>query len=342
MGGDRGVEVTVPAAARVLNRRKDLVLTLVGDRDRIKPRLAQLNKAERDRLQVLHTDLAISDGDRPESILRTARESSMFLAAELVKSGDAQAMVSAGNSGALLMAGRHLLKTIPGIQKPAMVATIPGAARQCLLLDVGANPECDAGQLFEFAVMGSVLAESLNSAPAKVGLLNIGAEIYKGTEAVREAAERLENCPAIRYAGFIEANDIYRGQADVVVCDGFVGNVTIKASEGVANVIRNVLYHKPAAGWITRLSRFFSASIVHSLTMQINPERFNGACLLGLQGNVVKSHGNASVLGFSHAILAAASEIDHQVPHLIGDKVGAIMASSNSEHGSQEPGGNHS
>ena len=328
MGGDRGVGTTVPAAARILARRKDLELVLVGDSDRIEPLLSRVPAANRDKLRVLHTDLEVGDEDLPGSVLRTARESSMFIAADLVKSGDAQAMVSAGNSGALLMIGRHLLKTIPGIHKPAMVATLPGAAKQCFLLDVGANPECDAQHLFEFAVMGSVLAESLNKAPARAGLLNIGAEHYKGTEAIREAAEKLERCPAIDYVGFIEANEIYNGQADVVVCDGFVGNVTIKASEGVANVFRNVLYHKAGTALLNRVSRFFSVSIINTLTMQFNPERFNGACLLGLQGNIVKSHGNASVVGFCHAILEAANEIDHQVPRLIADRVEAIMATA--------------
>ncbi len=328
MGGDRGVGITVPASARILTRRKDLELVLVGDSDRIEPLLSRVPAANRDKLRVLHTDLEVGDEDLPGSVLRTARESSMFIAADLVKSGDAQAMVSAGNSGALLMIGRHLLKTIPGIHKPAMVATIPGAAKQCFLLDVGANPECDAQHLFEFAVMGSVLAESLNKAPARVGLLNIGAEHYKGTEAIREAAEKLERCPAIDYVGFIEANEIYNGQADVVVCDGFVGNVTIKASEGVANVFRNVLYHKAGTALLNRISRIFSVSIINTLTMQFNPEQFNGACLLGLQGNIVKSHGNASVVGFCHAILEAANEIDHQVPRLIADRVEAIMATA--------------
>lgn len=328
MGGDRGVGVTVPAAGRILARRSDLELVLVGDSDRIEPLLSRIPAGNRSKLRVLHTDTAVADEDPPGSVLRSARESSMFLAADMVKSGDAQAMVSAGNSGALLMIGRHLLKTIPGIHRPAMVATIPGASKQSFLLDVGANPECDAQHLFEFAVMGSVLAESLNRAPARVGLLNIGAEHYKGTEAVREAAEKLEKCRAIDYVGFIEANEIYQGQADVVVCDGFVGNVTIKASQGVANVIRNALYHKAGPAFLNRISRFFSAPIINSLTMQINPERFNGACLLGLQGNVVKSHGNASVLGFCHAILEAANEIDNQVPRLIANKVETIMATA--------------
>ena len=320
--------MTVPAAARVLARSSNLELVLVGDSERIEPLLSRVPGATREKLRVLHTGVAIADEDRPESVLRAGRESSMFLAADMVKSGDAQAMVSAGNSGALLMIGRHLLKTIPGIHKPAMVATIPGASKQSFLLDVGANPECDAQHLFEFAVMGSVLAESLNRSPARVGLLNIGAEHYKGTEAVREAAERLGNCPAIDYVGFVEANELYRGLAEVVVCDGFVGNVTIKASEGVANLIRNVLYHKSGSSLVSRISKYFSAGIVNRLTTQINPERFNGASLLGLQGNIVKSHGNASVLGFCNAILEAASEIDHQVPRLIANKVEAIMATA--------------
>ncbi len=328
MGGSRGAGVTVPAAARILARRSDIELVLVGDRGQIDPLLARVPAGDRGKLEVLHTESTVADEDRPESVLRAARESSMFLAADMVKDGAAQAMVSAGNSGALLMIGRHLLRTIPGIHKPAMVATIPGAARQCFLLDVGANPECDARHLFEFAVMGSVLAESLNRVPARVGLLNIGAEHYKGTEAVREAAGKLTRCRAIDYVGFIEANEIYRGQADVVVCDGFVGNVTIKASEGVANVIRNALRRETGSALRDRISGFFSASTLNMLTMQINPERFNGACLLGLQGNIVKSHGNASELGFCRAILEAANEIDHQVPRLIADRVGAIMAAA--------------
>ncbi len=320
--------VTVPAASRILERRGDFELVLVGDRGRIDPLLARVPQSQRRKLGVLHTGQEISDDDRPESVLRGARESSMFLAADMVKSGEAQAMVSAGNSGALLMIGRHLLKTIPGIQRPAMVASIPGAGRQAFLLDVGANPECGAQHLFEFAIMGSALAESVNRAPAKVGLLNIGAEHYKGTEAVRAAAAKLERCAAIDYVGFVEANEIYRGLADVVVCDGFVGNVTIKASAGVANVIRNVLYHKSGPRLLNSISRIFSASIINSLTTQINPERFNGACLLGLQGNIVKSHGNTSVLGFCQAILEAASEIDGQVPHLISTKVEAVLAAA--------------
>ncbi len=328
MGGEGGAEVTVPAAARILAQRDDLELVLVGDRERIEPLLGGLPGRDRDRLRLAHAELSISDAERPGAALRNARNSSMFLAVDMVKRGEAGAMVSAGNSGALLMIGRYLLKTIPGIHKPAMVATIPGATRQSLLLDVGANPECGAEQLFEFAVMGSVLAESVQRAPARVGLLNIGVEQYKGAGAVREAAARLAECPAIDYAGFVEANEIYHGPADVVVCDGFVGNVTIKASEGVANVIRELLQQRAAPGLAGRESGHCPDSVTRALTMRINPERFNGACLLGLQGSIVKSHGNASELGFSHAILEAANEIDYQIPRLIADKVEQIMASA--------------
>lgn len=252
----------------------------------------------------------------------------MYKSVELVKTGAAQAMVSAGNTGALLMIGRHLLKTITGIQKPAMVATIPGASRQCYLLDVGANPECDAQQLFEFAVMGSVLAESLLKEPARVGLLNIGSEHYKGTNEVQAAAALLNACPSVNYIGFIEANALFEGRADVVVCDGFVGNVTIKCSAGVANVVKKLLSEPLAGNWLRRITDVFSAPLRYRLDQQINPHRFNGASLLGLQGSIIKSHGNASIEGFAYAIRQAVLEVENAVPKLIAQKVATIMAQS--------------
>jgi glycerol-3-phosphate acyltransferase PlsX len=241
------------------------------------------------------------------------------LAVELAEKGSVQAMVSAGNTGALLMAGRHLLKTIPGIQKPAIVATLPGLSKPTYLLDVGANPDCTQQQLFEFAVMGSVLAESINGHPAKVGLLNIGSERHKGTGEVKGAAEMLHGCAAINYLGFVEANDLFRGKADVVVCDGFVGNVTIKSSAGVANVVNDLL---------TSMGSDRNDELIDQIREQINPQRFNGAILLGLQGSIVKSHGNATLEGFCHAIYQAVKEVEQNVPHLIAKKVAAIMGST--------------
>lgn len=325
MGGDGGLSVTLPAAAQALQTNSELQLYLVGDEIQIARSLPLFTATSRERLQIVHAPDTILDEDKPGTVLRSGKQSSMYKSVELVKTGAAQAMVSAGNTGALLMIGRHLLKTIPGIQKPAMVATIPAAARQCYLLDVGANPECDAQQLFEFAVMGSVLAESLLHEKARVGLLNIGSEQYKGTNEVQAAAALLKACPAIDYVGFIEANALFEGHADVVVCDGFVGNVTIKCSAGVANVIKRMLSEQIKKSWLSRVASFFSISLRDQLSQQINPHRFNGASLLGLQGSIIKSHGNATIEGFAYAIRQAMIEVENTVPKLIAQKVAAIV-----------------
>lgn len=327
MGGEGGALLTVPAALRALQSSNDLHLTLVGDRQQIEPLLASARSAEAGaRVEVLHTDSVVSDEDLPRNVLRSGRDSSMFSAVELVQRGEVQAMVSAGNTGALLMIGRHLLKTIEGIHKPAIVATIPGTTQQTYLLDVGANPEVDAQHLFEFAVMGSVLASSLTGKGAKVGLLNIGAEHFKGTDEVRKAAEMLERCKDLDFIGFVEANALFEGSADVVVCDGFVGNVTIKTSAGVANVLRKFLAEELEHSLVTRLAGQFPSSMFNRLAQRIDPQRFNGASLLGLQGSIVKSHGNANQEGFFRAIQQAEREIEHDVPRLIAKKVAAIMA----------------
>lgn len=329
MGGKGGAELTVPAALRALNHSQDLHLTLVGDRQRIEPLLTAVTQpGVRDRLHVQHAAAVVSDEDLPRNVLRSGRDSSMFQAVELVEQGKVQAMVSAGNTGALLMIGRHLLKTISGIHKPAMVANIPGSTQQTFLLDVGANPEVSAQHLFEFAVMGSVLAGSLNGSPARVALLNIGAEYFKGTDEVREAAAMLERCSALDYIGFVEANALFAGVADVVVCDGFVGNVTIKSSAGVANVLRDFLAEELEHSLVTRLSGQFSSSLFNRLAQRIDPQRFNGASLLGLQGSIVKSHGNATAEGFYRALQRAEREVELDVPRLIAKKVAAIMAAN--------------
>lgn len=324
MGGDGGAKLTVPAAIQALSKFPDIVLSLVGDQDQINSLFPENSQACA-RLQVVHAPDVIADEDNPGNVLRSAKQSSMYLATKLVKNEQVQAMVSAGNTGALLMIGRHLLKTIPGIHKPAIVATIPGASRQTYLLDVGANPDCSAQQLFECAVMGSVLAESLDESPARVALLNIGAEQYKGTDEVRHAAERLQQCPQVNYVGFVEANELFEGLADVVVCDGFVGNVTIKSSAGVANVVKKLLAGNLEGNFTLDSS---STSVVTRLAAQINPQRFNGASLLGLQGSIIKSHGNATEEGFVYAIQQAVTEIENTVPQLIAEKVASIIAAN--------------
>lgn len=328
MGGDRGLDLTIPACLQALQYNTDLYLLLVGDENRMQPLLHGVPVDLQERYSVVHTEESITDDDKPGNVLRSGRQSSMFKAAEIVKQEGAAAMVSAGNTGALLMVGRHLLKTLPGIQKPAMVATLPGATRQTYLLDVGANPECDSQQLFEFAVMGAVLAESLLGEEVTVGLLNIGSEQFKGTHEVQQAARLMASCPELNYEGFIEANDLFAGAADVVVCDGFVGNVTIKSSAGVANVVSQLIDNQLQESLFTRLSGYSSTSMLSRLSSQINPQRFNGASLIGLQGSVIKSHGNATSEGFFYAIQQAIREIENSVPQLIADKVAAIMQSN--------------
>ncbi len=326
MGGDGGVELTVPATIRALELNPDFSAYLVGDQHLIEPILATISDDLRNRIKLIHTLEFIGDEDKPANVLRSARESSMHKAVELLQSGDAQAMVSAGNTGALLMIGRHLLKTIPGIQKPALVTAIPGSSQQSYLLDVGANPECNARQLLEFAVMGSVLAESLGCSTPKIALLNIGAEIHKGTDEVREASTLLEQSGNLNYIGFVEPNDLFEAKADVVVCDGFVGNVTINASAGVANVVQHMLQDEITAQGHNLGEANYPEGLLQSLAERINPHRFNGASLLGLQGSIVKSHGNATSEGFSYAIQEAVNEIENAVPQLIAEKVAAIMA----------------
>ncbi len=328
MGGDGGVKVTLPACLQAMESNSGLLVYLVGDNDQIEPYLTSISPTVASRIQVEHTAETIGDDDKPANILRSGKQSSMYKAVELLKTEQVEATVSAGNTGALLMIGRHLLKTISGIQKPAMVASIPAATKQCYLLDVGANPECNAQQLFEFAVMGSVLFESLQGQTAKTGLLNIGSEQFKGTGEVRKAGRRMSRCSAFNYVGFIEANELFEGNADVVVCDGFVGNVIIKTSAGVANVVKKLL-SSPAFSESGKDEKTVKrAKLFGHLSEQINPHRFNGASLLGLQGSIVKSHGNATVEGFAYAISQAVKEVDNAVPQLIREKVAAIIEAS--------------
>jgi len=328
MGGDGGVRVTLPASLRALELNSDLSVTLVGDKSQIEPYLDSTSATLADRISIDHTLDVISDDDKPAHVLRSSKTSSMYKAVQLLQDGRVEAMVSAGNTGALLMIGRHLLKTVSGIQKPAIVASIPSVTRQCFLLDVGANPIVDTQQLFEFAVMGSVLAESLQGEIAKVGLLNIGSEKFKGTKGVRDAGTLMDRCPAFDYVGFIEANELFEGRADVVVCDGFVGNVIIKTSAGVANVVKKLLSSQIITGSASSAEDESKANLFKSLSEQINPHRFNGASLLGLQGSIIKSHGNATIEGFVCAIQQAVREAENAVPELIREKVAAIIEAS--------------
>lgn len=327
MGGDTGPSVTVPASISALRRHGSLSLVLVGDSTQIEPHLQKLSPDERERLQVVHTHEIISNQSRPDSILRSGRQSSMFKAVELVQTGAVQACVSAGNTGALLMAGRHLLKNIPGIEKPALMAVVPAtsAASHTFLLDVGANTECSARQLFQFALMGSVLVTAMTGREkARVALLNIGAEDYKGRPEIREAAALLASSSALEYSGFIEGNQLFDGRADVIVCDGFTGNVVIKVIAGSVRVTQNLVQQSLRKRWYYRFFAWWMRPLMRDVKRTLKPSRYNGAMLLGLQGIVVKSHGNADRAGFERAIEYALRQVQDDVPGVIAKRMAAL------------------
>jgi phosphate acyltransferase len=304
-----------------------LHLFLVGDTEQIQALLGGLSATERSRITVLATTKVVSDIARPDSILRSSRDSSMFVAIDQVRTGAADACVSAGNTGALLLAGRHLLKNIPGIIKPAIMATIPvtRAGGYSYLLDVGANIRNSAEELFQFAKMGALLASTLSGkAKARVALLNIGAEAHKGTPVIQEAAKLLGQCQDLEYTGYIEGNQLFDGLADVIVCDGFTGNIIIKTSAGAVNAMQRLMRRAISSRWYYRVFGWVLRPLLRDFRRELKPSRYNGATLVGLQGIIVKSHGNTDVSGFAQAIEHALKQINDNVPALIASKMSAL------------------
>ena len=323
MGGDFGPSVAAPAALSVLAQQSDVQLLLIGDEQEIKLHLQSVSKNHLSRIEILHTPDKLSNLIKPENALRGHKNSSMYLAVDQVNQKHAQACVSAGNTGALMLIGRHLLKSIPGIIRPAMLAEIPTptAGRQAYLLDVGAHINSTAEELIQFAMMGAILASTDTDTLPRVGLLNIGSEEYKGTEHIKEAGLALEKLDRLNYIGFIEANRIYAGDADVIVCDGFTGNVTIKTSAGVVNLIQELLRQTIKSSLRNRLLGLLAQPLLRNLQRSMDPARFNGASILGLQGIIIKSHGNAGVRGFTSAIQQADREITASVHERIAAHV---------------------
>lgn len=319
MGGDFGIDVVVPAALEALSRHADLELTLVGDEALLKPRV------NHSRLSIQHASQQVEMNESPSKALRFKKDSSMRVAINLVKSGDAQACVSAGNTGALMATAKFVLKTLPCIDRPAICTTLPTMIGHTHVLDLGANIDSSAEHLMQFAVMGSVLSTAVDNNPyPKIGLLNIGEEEMKGNEQVKEAARLLSKTP-VNYIGFVEGDDIYKGKADVVVCDGFVGNIALKTSEGVAKMITQFLKEEFSKNWLTKAAALIAMPVMKNLRKRIDPRRYNGASLLGLQGIVIKSHGGADVLAFRHAIEEAIVEVEKNVPTRISDQLTQIL-----------------
>ena len=325
MGGDHGPEVTVRAAARFLSRHPSASLLLVGDQATIEQQLAAQQGVDRDRVEIVHADQVVAMDESPAIALRTKKRSSMRLAIDLVKAGRAQAAVSAGNTGALMATAKFVLKTLPGIERPAICTALPNESGHTHVLDLGANVDCDAEHLFQFAVMGSVLVEAFDDNPApRVGLLNVGAEAIKGNDTVKSAAEQLESGP-VNYIGFVEGDDIYKGGVDVVVCDGFVGNVALKSSEGVAKMISHFLRQEFKRGLLSRVAALMAMPVLARLKRRVDPGRYNGASLLGLQGIVIKSHGGANVEAFGNALDVALREIEKDVPRRIDQRLENLL-----------------
>ena len=325
MGGDHGPAVTVPAALTALQQHPGLKLILVGDEATLHAALAQEGEYPAERLTVHHASQQVAMDELPSQALRAKRDSSMRVAINLVKEGRAAACVSAGNTGALMAISRFVLKTLPGVERPAIITTLPTMKGHTHMLDLGANVDSSAEHLFQFAVMGSVLTSAVDNLPSPtVGLLNIGEEEIKGNERVKEAARMLTESD-INYVGFVEGDDIYKGTVDVVVCDGFVGNVALKTSEGVARMITRFMKEEFTRTPMTRLAGLLARPVLRALRQRIDPRRYNGASLIGLQGIVIKSHGSADRLSLAQAIREAKVEVEKDVLQRIGCQLEALL-----------------
>ena len=317
MSGDLGPEVVVRAALASLEKHPTLELLLVGKPEALNP-LLDAAAIPGERLRVVPASEVVAMSEAPADALRRKKDSSMRVAINLVQSGDAAACVSAGNTGALMATSKFVLKMLPGIDRPAILAELPAVDGSFYMLDLGANTACTADHLFQFALMGSIVAADLGAlSNPKVALLNIGAEDTKGNDMVKEAAAILE-ASSLNYTGFIEGNDLYRGRADVVVTDGFTGNVALKSMEGMAAMTRFYLRRAFTRNWVAKLQALLASPVLKQLARDTDSRQYNGATLAGLNGIVIKSHGSADAIAFQHAIDTAVVEVENQLPVQIG------------------------
>ena len=329
MGGDFGPEVVLPAAVQVIKKHKNVGIILVGDEAILRARAEQigmdLTGALAGRIEIQHASQVVEMCDEPALAIRKKKDSSMRVAIDLVKEGRAQAAVSAGNTGALMGTAKFVLKTVPGIDRPAICTTIPSVTGHTHMLDLGANVDCSGENLCQFAIMGSVLAEAVDNVERpRVGLLNIGSEAMKGNALVKEADALLVNAP-INYIGFVEGDDIYNGSVDVVVCDGFVGNVSLKTSEGVAKMISHFMKEEFSKGLYNKIAAMIAMPVLKAFKKRIDPRAYNGASMLGLNGIVIKSHGGTDIFGFANAIEIAVLEVEKTVPQHIRSRMEPLL-----------------
>ena len=326
MGGDHGPSVTVPAAIDSVSRYPNLHLILVGDEARLRAELDRGASAFSDRIQVRHASETVEMHETPSKALRGKKDSSMRVAINMVKDGTADACVSAGNTGALMAIAKFVLKTIPGVDRPAIIAMLPSKTGHTHVLDLGANIDCTAEHLCQFAVMGYELVKAVENNPhPRVGLLNIGEEEIKGNEQVKRAAKLLTGT-RINFIGFVEGNDIFSGHVDVVVTDGFTGNVALKAIEGFAKLLGGSLRDEFGRNLVTKVLGLLALPVLRAFKGRFDPRRYNGASLVGLRGIVVKSHGNADRTSVANAIRVAMLEVEMGVPDRIGQRVAEVFA----------------
>ncbi|MBS4095428.1 MAG: phosphate acyltransferase PlsX [Sulfuricella sp.] len=329
MGGDHGPHVTVKSALNILRRYQDVNIVLVGLEPAVEAELKANRVAVGSRLRIHHASEIVKMDDPLNVALRIKKDSSMRQMAELVKRGEADAGVSAGNTGALMAVSRFVLKTLPGIERPAIASSLPASTGgRTYMLDLGANVDCSAGHLLQFAIMGASLVSAVeHKERPSVGLLNIGEEDIKGNDVAKRAGELLK-ASGLNFHGNVEGNDIYKGTVDVVVCDGFVGNVALKTSEGLAKLFAEELRGSFRKNYFTKLAALFAWSVLRAFKHKLDPRRYNGASLLGLNGVIIKSHGSADVYAFEQAISKAVEEVRGGLLRRIADHVGNHHAQS--------------
>ncbi len=317
MGGDHGPPAVVPAAVAALRKHANLHVVLVGDEAILTTALSTEQGVPSTRVSIRHATQQVEMDESPSQALRTKKDSSMRVAIDLVKEGEADACVSAGNTGALMAKARFVLKMLPGIDRPAICCALPAMQGHSHVLDLGANVDSSPEQLLQFALMGAALTSAVDNKPApSVALLNVGEEEMKGDGRVKEAAMLISQSN-LNYVGFAEGDAVFKGSVDVIVCDGFVGNIALKASEGVGRMFLHFAKEEFLRTPLTRLAAWVSGPVLKAAVRRIDPRRYNGASLLGLRGIVIKSHGSADQVSFAYAIDEAVLEVEKRVPHLI-------------------------
>ena len=325
MGGDQGPKIIMPSLREFILENKDIKIKVFGDEDVLSKHSKNFEDFISSQIEIVHTKEKVLSDDAPSHALRHKKKSSMSMAIQAVKDNEADACVSAGNTGALMAISRFILGTLDGIDRPAIESMLPSLNGHTHVLDLGANVDCKAEHLYQFAVMGSVLSMILDDKDnPSVGLLNVGQEVIKGNIQVKDAHDLLKNSK-LNYVGFVEGDDIFCGNIDVIVCDGFIGNIALKTSEGIARFISSTLKDEFKKNVFAKIAGISSAKVLNSFKKVVDPRRYNGASLIGLKGIIIKSHGGADSFAFNNSLKIALKEVNKDVPTCINKKLKEIL-----------------